>query len=163
MCLKQGHRLSNSFGRWTIWFLSVSIEIYIHKYKLETSGFETGCFFSFFSFVQALKVESGFICLMAIFLLISIIPLFTLMIWICSRDQTDELNQFQQSAGDDEIQTNPIISFDDTNIDSTVYCRRVLQFLLQFFSVFLMWVSCCYRNDLNFFISLWTILFNVLF
>lgn len=86
---------------------------------------------------------------MAIFLLIAIIPLFTLMIWACSRNGPDEMSQFQQSNGDDEVQTNPMISFDDVNIDSTLYCRRVLQFLLQFFSLFLMWVaSNCFVCDL---------------
>lgn len=75
---------------------------------------------------------------MAIFLLIAIIPIFTLLIWACSSDQHDELSQFRPSNSDDEMQTNPIISFDDANIDSTYYYRRVLQFLLQFFSLFLM-------------------------
>lgn len=48
--------------------------------------------------------------------------------------------QMHRTNGDagDEMQTNPIISFDDTNIDSTYYCRRILQFFLQFFSLFLM-------------------------
>lgn len=75
---------------------------------------------------------------MAIFLLIAVIPMFTLLIWGCSADQPDDLCPMQPTNGDDELQTNPIISFDDTNIDSTLYCRRVLQFLLQFFSLFLM-------------------------
>lgn len=76
--------------------------------------------------------------MMAIFLLISIIPIFTLMIWACSSDQPNEMNQFRQSNSGDELQTNPIMSFDDTNIDSTLYCRRVLQIVLQFFSLILM-------------------------
>lgn len=45
--------------------------------------------------------------------------------------------QMHQTNGGDEMQANPII-FDDTNIDSTYYCRRVLQFFMQFFSLFLM-------------------------
>lgn len=70
--------------------------------------------------------------------MIAFIPILTLLIWVCSSDQPDDGNQLHNSSIDDEIQTNPIISFDDTNIDSTLYCRRVLQFLLQFFSLFLM-------------------------
>lgn len=87
---------------------------------------------------QALKVESGFICLMTLFLVIAIIPMCTLLIWCCSSHKPDDTTHFQQPNGDDDMQTDPIISFDDTNtIDSTLYCRRVLQFLLQFFSLFL--------------------------
>lgn len=89
---------------------------------------------------QALKVESGFICLMTLFLVIAFIPIFTLLIWACSNDKPDDMAHFQQTngGGDDDMQTNPIISFDDSNVDSTLYCRRVLQFLLQFFSLFVM-------------------------
>lgn len=87
---------------------------------------------------QALKVESGFIGLMVIFMLIAFVPLFTIMIWACTSNRPDEMINHQSSGNDDEMQTNPIISFDDTTIDSTLYCRRVLQFLLQFFSFFLM-------------------------
>lgn len=99
--------------------------------------------FYFISFIyspkQALKVESGFICLMVIFLLIALIPICTVLVWCCSSDKSDDiLMQMHQTNGGDEIQTNPIMSFDDTNIDSTFYCRRVLQFFLQFFSLFLM-------------------------
>lgn len=86
---------------------------------------------------QALKVESGFICLMAIFLLIALIPFCTVLVWCCSSSKSDDIMMhMRQSNGDgDEMQTNP---FDDTNIDSTFYYRRVLQFFLQFFSLFLM-------------------------
>lgn len=89
---------------------------------------------------QALKVESGFICLMAIFLLIALIPICTVLVWCCSSNKSDDIMmQMHQTNGDggDEMQANPII-FDDTNIDSTYYCRRVLQFFMQFFSLFLM-------------------------
>lgn len=75
---------------------------------------------------------------MVIFLFIAIIPIITLMIWGCTSDRPDEIIHLQSPNADDEMQTNPIISFDDSNIDSTLYCRRVLQFLLQFFSLFLM-------------------------
>lgn len=95
---------------------------------------------------QALKVESGFICLMAIFLLIALIPICTVLVWCCSSNKSDDIMmQMHQTNGDDEMQTNPIISFEDTNNDSTFYCRRVLQFFLQFFSLFLMWVC----NQIN--------------
>lgn len=87
---------------------------------------------------QALKVESGFICLMVLFLVIALIPICTLLIWSCSSDKPDDVTHLPNTNSDDEMQTNPIISFDDTTIDSTLYCRRVLQFLLQFFSFFLM-------------------------
>lgn len=87
---------------------------------------------------KALKVESGFIGLMVIFLLIAFIPMLTLMIWACTSDGPNDTIHIQSSGADDELQTNPIISFDDSNIDSTLYCRRVLQFLLQFFTLFLM-------------------------
>ncbi|XP_055313927.1 prominin-1-A isoform X2 [Sitodiplosis mosellana] len=86
---------------------------------------------------EALKVESGFIGLMVIFLLIAFIPIFTLMIWCCTSDKPDDTMYMHSSGVDGEIQTNPIISFDDSNIDSTLYCRRILQFLLQFFTLFL--------------------------
>lgn len=85
---------------------------------------------------EALKVESGFICLMAIFVLIALIPICTVLVWCCSTNKSDDIIM-QMHQNDDETQTNPIISFDDTNIDSTFYCRRVLQFFMQFFSLFL--------------------------
>lgn len=78
---------------------------------------------------------------MAIFLLIALIPICTVLVWCCSSNKSDDLMmqmQHQTNGDGDELQTNPIISFDDTNIDSTFYCRRVLQFFMQFFSFFLM-------------------------
>ncbi|XP_031635257.1 uncharacterized protein LOC116348398 isoform X2 [Contarinia nasturtii] len=86
---------------------------------------------------EALKVESGFIGLMVIFLLIAFIPILTLLIWACSSDNPNATISLPPSPLNDETQPNPIISFDDTNIDSTFYYRRALQFLLQFFSLFL--------------------------
>lgn len=82
---------------------------------------------------------------MAIFLIIALIPICTVLVWCCSSNKSDDImmqmhRPNSDGSGGDEMQPNPIISFEDTNIDSTFYCRRVLQFFMQFFSLFLMWV-----------------------
>lgn len=84
---------------------------------------------------QALKIESGFIGLMTIFSFISIIPLCSVLIWSCSSDKRPPARLAHRSSFDDDIQPN--IALDD-HIDSTFCCRRILQFLLQILTLFLM-------------------------
>ncbi|EAL38824.1 AGAP011953-PA, partial [Anopheles gambiae str. PEST] len=42
--------------------------------------------------LEALKVESGYICLIAIFFLISLIPLCYTIAWGCAKEPDDDLN-----------------------------------------------------------------------
>lgn len=85
-----------------------------------------------FSAFQALKLETGFICLIIVFTLISIIPLCTIIIWGCSRDGKESGEP--PRSEEDHSRLEALVSFDE-NIDSTLHCRRTFQFFLQLFSV----------------------------
>ncbi|XP_055627001.1 prominin-1 isoform X2 [Toxorhynchites rutilus septentrionalis] len=66
--------------------------------------------------VEALKVESGYICLIAIFFLISLIPFCYTMAWCCS------------AAVDDDINPGPtvdaIIQAEELSLEESLKCRK---------------------------------------
>lgn len=100
---------------------------------------------SLYFLLQAMKMETGLICLVMIILFISLMPLCTISIWACSNERDDDYAE-RTLNGDDERQIDSIVAFEET-IDRTMHCRRVFQFLLQFFSVILMWVSWRDRDE----------------
>lgn len=73
---------------------------------------------------------------MTIFLLISILPLCTIIIWGCSNEKIENDEQ-AQTIDEDGQRLDPVIAFEET-IDKTLNCRRILQFFLQIFTVFLL-------------------------
>ncbi|XP_037024841.1 prominin-1-A [Bradysia coprophila] len=79
--------------------------------------------------MEALKIESGFICLISLFLVISLIPLGIVAAWSCgrgSKNLTDDCG-----VGDGVPPVDPL-TLDET-VGNVIHCRRkVLQFLLQF-------------------------------
>lgn len=86
-----------------------------------------------------MKLESGFICLMTLFLLISIIPLCVTIVWGCSPNNeeiivySDQVNNVNEAGGQNEA----IPTIEEPHSNSLHY-RRFLQFLLQFFTIILM-------------------------
>lgn len=88
--------------------------------------------------LQALTIETGLICLVMFILLISLMPLCTIIIWACSNEKGNDYIERALNA-EDESRVDSIVAFEET-IDKTMHCRRIFQFLLQFFSVILMWV-----------------------
>lgn len=82
--------------------------------------------------LQALKIESGFIGLIVISLFISVIPLCTTIVWICSSENNHH-GRDERPSSDGEA----VINFEET-IDKTLRYRRTLQFFLQIFNVLLM-------------------------
>ncbi|XP_038112149.1 prominin-1 isoform X1 [Culex quinquefasciatus] len=66
--------------------------------------------------LEALKVESGYICLIAIFFLISLIPLCYTIAWGCSKPSDDDLN-----AGPT---VDAIIQAEELSLEDSLKCRR---------------------------------------
>lgn len=91
---------------------------------------------TFSVFLQAMKMETGLICLVMIILFISLMPLCTISIWACLNESGDDYAE-RTLNGNDERRIDSIVAFEET-IDRTMHCRRVFQFFLQFFSVILM-------------------------
>jgi len=114
-----------------------------------------------------LKVESGFICLLVLFFIISLIPLGTVIVWGCTKsvldlNEDDEILSIMPSTMMSSRTGIPSISgqthhhhhhhHDDTppgeseltlneTIDKTMHCRkRILSFLLQLVIALLMFV-----------------------
>lgn len=82
-------------------------------------------------FLQALKVESGYICLIAIFFLISLIPLCYTIAWGCSKPSDDDLN-----AGPT---VDAIIQAEELSLEDSLKCRRgFLSLTLQIIILLLM-------------------------
>lgn len=93
--------------------------------------------------MQALKIESGFICLIAIFFIVSTVPIIFLLIWACSSTTNTPIgSQVKYEAHrlespdtiDGRIVDATIGSLQniDENISSALHCRRrVLQFFVQ--------------------------------
>ncbi|KAJ6647515.1 Prominin-1 [Pseudolycoriella hygida] len=87
--------------------------------------------------MEALKIESGFICLIALFLIISLIPLGIVIGWCCTRGSK---NLNGNCIGGDGVPPVDPLTLDEA-VGNVIHCRRkVLQFLLQFI-VFLLIVS----------------------
>ncbi|XP_058830362.1 prominin-1 isoform X2 [Topomyia yanbarensis] len=74
--------------------------------------------------MEALKVESGYICLIAIFFLISLIPLCYTIAWGCSKTAEDDLNSGPT--------VDAIIQAEELSLEESLKCRRrVLSLTLQ--------------------------------
>ncbi|XP_055534148.1 prominin-1 isoform X1 [Wyeomyia smithii] len=66
--------------------------------------------------MEALKVESGYICVIAIFFLISLIPLCYTIAWGCSKREDDDIN-----AGPT---VDAIIQAEELSLEESLKCRR---------------------------------------
>ncbi|XP_065083969.1 prominin-1-A isoform X1 [Ochlerotatus camptorhynchus] len=66
--------------------------------------------------MEALKVESGYICLIAIFFLISLIPLCYTIAWGCSKSVDEDIN-----AGPT---VDAIIQAEELSLEESLQCRR---------------------------------------
>lgn len=66
--------------------------------------------------MQALKVESGYICLIAIFFLISLIPLCYTIAWGCAKEPDDDLNPGPT--------VDAIIQAEELSLEESLHCRK---------------------------------------
>ncbi|ETN67695.1 hypothetical protein AND_000415 [Anopheles darlingi] len=72
---------------------------------------------SFFHLIlEALKVESGYICLIAIFFLVSLIPLCYTIAWGCAKEPDDNLNPGPT--------VDAIIQAEELSLEETLHCRK---------------------------------------
>ncbi|XP_035784640.1 prominin-1-A-like isoform X2 [Anopheles albimanus] len=72
---------------------------------------------SFFHLIlEALKVESGYICLIAIFFLVSLIPLCYTIAWGCAKEPEDNLNPGPT--------VDAIIQAEELSLEETLHCRK---------------------------------------
>lgn len=94
--------------------------------------------------IQALKIESGFICLIALFFLVSLIPLSILLAWGCSTTtSTSHTNRSSpcrvDSSEDCGVPPSDSLQALDETISNALHCRRrLLQFLVQVVILMLM-------------------------
>lgn len=84
---------------------------------------------------KALKIESGFICLISFCLIISVIPLGIVTGWSCSRGSKNRIDDC--GVGDGVPPVDPL-TLDETVGNVIHWRRKVLQFLLQFIVLLLM-------------------------
>lgn len=91
---------------------------------------------------KALKIESGFICLIALFLLVSLVPLVVLTVWGCAiAAPAAPASDTASSAGLEPNNVPPVDSLLtlEESLGKGVHCRRrALQFSLQVVIVLLM-------------------------
>ncbi|XP_052862856.1 prominin-1 [Anopheles cruzii] len=66
--------------------------------------------------LEALKVESGYICLIAIFFLISLIPLCYTIAWGCAKEPDDDLNPGPT--------VDAIIQAEELSLEESLHCRK---------------------------------------
>lgn len=100
--------------------------------------------FDLFLIPQALKIESGFICLIALFLLIALVPLAILTVWGCA-SHSNGVSDCSSSAGLEPNNVPPVDSLqtlDEVLGNGVHYRRRMLQFALQLIIAMLMCVYC---------------------
>uniref|UniRef100_A0A182M467 Uncharacterized protein n=1 Tax=Anopheles culicifacies TaxID=139723 RepID=A0A182M467_9DIPT len=72
---------------------------------------------SFFQLIlEALKVESGYICLIAIFFLVSLIPLCYTIAWGCAKEPDDDLNPGPT--------VDAIIQAEELSLEESLHCRK---------------------------------------
>ncbi|KFB49997.1 hypothetical protein ZHAS_00018038 [Anopheles sinensis] len=72
--------------------------------------------------LEALKVESGYICLIAIFFLISLIPLCYTIAWGCAKEPDDDLNPGPT--------VDAIIQAEELSLEESLHCRRSFLWLM---------------------------------
>lgn len=94
--------------------------------------------------IQALKIESGFICLIALFFVVSLIPLSILLAWGCSKAvPPSNLTQSSPCRVDSSEDcgvppSDSLQALDETISNALHYRRRLLQFLVQVVILLLM-------------------------
>ncbi|XP_053678459.1 prominin-1 [Anopheles nili] len=66
--------------------------------------------------LEALKVESGYICLIAIFFLISLIPLCYTIAWGCAKEPDDDLNPGPT--------VDAIMQAEELSLEESLHCRK---------------------------------------
>ncbi|XP_059607998.1 prominin-1-A [Phlebotomus argentipes] len=91
--------------------------------------------------LEALKVESGFICLVGLFFLVALIPLTVLLTWSCAGKSS--VSQCESRPGSEDITTASSLAGSsmviDESLEDTLNCRRrVLAVVLQFILVALL-------------------------
>lgn len=96
--------------------------------------------------MQALKIESGFICLIALFVFIALVPLVTLTVWSCALASNGRgASDCGSSAGLEPNNVPPVdslLTLDEALGNGVHYRRRMLQFGLQLIAVMLVCVLC---------------------
>ena len=65
---------------------------------------------------EALKVESGYICLIGVFLLVSLIPLGYTIAWGCAKRSDDDLNPGPT--------VDAIIQAEELSLEESLNCRK---------------------------------------
>lgn len=86
--------------------------------------------------LKALKVESGFIELIGIILLLSILPLLTLVIWSCSKPSYEVTTRSLIDDSGTPI-ADTLIAIDERD-DTNLFCRRFLQILLNVLAILIL-------------------------
>lgn len=85
---------------------------------------------------QALKIESGFTCLITLFIIVSILPLLTLFMWACSKP-TIEITARTLVDEDGTPIADTLIALNE-KCDTNAHCRRILQFSLNIITILLL-------------------------